>query len=208
MPIYIDESGGVSAGALIMAGVEIDDEGADRLLHRFRAVTGLRGELKGSRISLVERALFFELLERFGGRARICVARRHVGDVQVKPNDFDLYVDLLKHLVEDWMPETGGCANIIIDEGRYDPRVLERVRQEIIDLLASFGSARLVNSARCAGIQIADVVANSFYNLAVHVGGSRERRIEAIVEPFIQSRLLRPRFLDWRTGKALQAAGH
>ncbi len=65
----------MSAQAMILAGVSIAAEDADALLARFKAVTALRGEMKGSRISLVERALFFELLERYGGRAIICQVR-------------------------------------------------------------------------------------------------------------------------------------
>ncbi len=191
MPIYIDESGGVSAGAMTMAGVENDEADAERLLSRFRTVTGLRGELKGSRIDLVQRALFFELLERFGGRARICMASRDTLENARMLSDFDVYVGLLTHLVEDWLPETGGCAHFIVDQGRYDTLVLEKVRLDIATMLASFGTARLADSARCPGVQIADVVANSYYNLAIHSG--RAHRIAAIVEPFVQSRLLRSR---------------
>ena len=191
MPVYVDESGGVSAGAMTMAGVEISEDNADRLLHRFRAVTGLRGELKGSRIDLVQRALFFELLERFNGRARILVASPVTLQSPGHFSDFDVYVGLLKQLVEDWLPETGGCASFIVDEGRYSALVLEQVRLDITALLANCGAARMENSARTPGIQIADVIANSYYNLAIHSG--RSHRIAAIVEPFVQAHILRSR---------------
>ncbi len=191
MPIYVDESGGLSAGAMTMAGVSIGEDDADRLLHRFKTVTGLRGELKGSRIDLVQRALFFELLERFGGRARVCVANSDLLPTVNRPSDFNVYVSLLGQLIDDWLPETGGCANFIVDEGRYDALVLERVRLDIAAMLASFGTARMADSARCPGVQIADVIANSYYNLAIQSG--RSHRIAAIVEPFVQSHVLRSR---------------
>lgn len=191
MPIYVDESGGLSAGAMTMAGVSIAEEDADRLLRRFKTVTGLRGELKGSRIDLVQRALFFELLERFGGRARVCVAHSDLLPTLNRPSDFNVYVSLLSQLVDDWLPETGGCANFIVDEGRYDALVLEQVRLDIAAMLASFGTARMADSARCPGVQIADVIANSYYNLAIQSG--RSHRIAAIVEPFVQSHVLRSR---------------
>lgn len=192
MPIYVDESGGISAGAMTMAAVEIDALDAERLLDRFRTVTGLRGELKGSRIDLVQRALFFELLERFKGRARVRVVQSDLlGRAPDAPTDFETYVALLKQLVEDWLPETGGCASFIVDEGRYSALVLEQVRLDIVTMLANFGTARMENSSRCPGIQIADVIANSYYNLAI--GSGRSHRIAAIVEPFVHSHILRSR---------------
>jgi hypothetical protein len=202
MPIYVDESGGLSSGAMTMAGVEIAEEDADRLLHRFCTVTGLRGELKGSRIDLVQRALFFELLERFNGRARICVQSSELIDPAARPSDFELYVALLKQLVEDWLPETGGCANFIVDEGRYDALVLEQVRLDVTALLANCGTARMQNSARTPGIQIADVIANSYYNLAIQSG--RSHRIAAIVDPFVRSHVLRSRPLGHIAHQAIE----
>lgn len=194
MPIYIDESGSLASGAMIMAGVEIDADAADRLLHRFRTVTGLRGELKGSRIALIERAFFFELFERFGGRARLCIALDDGRNPAQRPGDFDLYVGLLKLLVDDWLAGGSDCPNFVIDEGRYDALVLEQVRQDIARLLASCGTARLVDSRRSAGVQIADVIANSFYN--VSIGSNRSGRIQAIIDPFIDADLIRVHRLD------------
>jgi hypothetical protein len=190
LPIYIDESGGLYTGAMTMAAVEIEADNAEKLLHRFRAVTGLRGELKGSRIDLVQRALFFELLERFHGRARICVVQSQLlGNGADRPTDFEAYVALMKQLVGDWLPEIGGCASFIVDEGRYSALVLEQVRLDIAAMLASFGTARMADSSRCPGIQIADVIANSYFNLAIQSG--RSHRIAAIVEPFVLSHVLR-----------------
>lgn len=187
MPIYVDESGSLPAGAMTMAGVSIEADAAEALLRRFRTLTGLRGELKGSRTGPVERALFFELLDRFGGRARVCVAR----DAQPgqRPDDFDVYVALLSQLVGDWLPDSGDCASFVIDAGRYHALVLESVRQDVARLLARCGSARLVDSRRSPGVQIADVVANSLYNLAID--SARAGRIRAILEPFEAAGVIR-----------------
>jgi hypothetical protein len=189
MPIYIDESGGLPAGGMIMAGVEIEADSADQLLLRFRAVTGLSGELKGSRIEPIERAFFFELFERFGGRARVCIARDERGLAGQRPEDLDVYVALLDLLVDDWLAGGAECPNFVIDQGRYDALVLEEVRQDIARLLAHCGTASLVDSRRSAGVQIADVIANSFYN--VIVGSRQSSRVETIVEPFLRADLIR-----------------
>jgi hypothetical protein len=212
LPIYVDESGSLSAGAMIMAGVQIEAEAASRLLDRFRAVTGLRGELKGSRIALIERAFFFELLERFGGRAVVGIAQDQHPDTGQRPEDFDVYVALLKQLVDDWLADAGDCPRILIDAGRYDALVLENVRQDVARMLESCGTAHLVDSRRSAGIQIADVVANSMYNLAI--GSNRAGRIRTILDPFLASGLIRTHALQhWpkprKRSPALQGnAGH
>lgn len=178
---------------MVMAGVEIDKTAAEQLLQRFRAVTDLHGELKGSRIAPVERALFFELLERFGGRARICIAASKQHGPGPHPKDFDVYVALLTQIVEEWLPEVeaedGECARFVIDGGRYDALVLESVRRDVTRLLRACGSATMIDSRRSPGVQIADVVANSFYNLAI--GSGRADHIRQIVEPFLKSGVLR-----------------
>ncbi len=189
MPIYVDESGGLSAGAMIMAGVDIEASAAGQLLERFRIVTGLHGELKGSRIDLTERALFFELLDRFGGRAQVCAVVEKDYSPGERPRDLDVYVALLTQLVDDWQSGTQACTSFVIDAGRYDALVQERVRRDIARLLDTCGSATMVDSRRSAGVQVADVVANSFYNLATHSG--RAERIQHILDPFIASGMLK-----------------
>jgi hypothetical protein len=192
MPIYCDESGGMSAGAMVLAGVSIAADDADALLARFKQVTGLRGEMKGSRISLVERALFFELLERFHGRAIICEVRADRLPARLseeRGRDLNAYAALLETVVEAWLPESGDCAEVVIDDGRYDPATLALVRETVVALLGTCGRARLADSRRSAGVQIADVVANSFYNMTY--ASPRTDRIRRIVSPFQDGRQLR-----------------
>ena len=189
MPIYVDESGSLPAGAMIMAGVEIEADAALQLLDRFKSVTGLRGELKGSRIALIERAFFFELFQRFGGRAQVCIVHDDPQRSGTRPDDIDVYVALLTQLVNEWAPIAGECSNVIIDAGRYDAMAVETVRLNVEKLLASCGSAQMIESHRSAGVQIADVVANSFYNIAIR--SARSDKIRIIVEPFIQADFIR-----------------
>ena len=189
MPIYVDESGSLPAGAMIMAGVEIEADAALQLLDRFKAITGLRGELKGSRIAIIERAFFFELFQRFGGRAQVCIVHDDPQRIGPRPDDIDVYVALLTQLVNEWTPIAGDCANVIIDAGRYDVLALEAVRLNIQKLLASCGSAQMIESHRSAGVQIADVIANSFFNIAIR--SARSDKISTIVAPFIAADFIR-----------------
>lgn len=193
MTIYCDESGGLNAGAMTFAAAMISPEAAAAVHARFRTVTGLRGELKGSRISLTERAYLFELFDRAGGRAWVAVAKRERLTLPSdgKPtSDLALYAALLDLAVGSWLPETGGvCTDVVIDDGRYDPVVLGHVRETIQAGLAGWGRASLADSRRSDGVQIADVIANSLFNITV--GSPRARRIGVIVEPLIASRALR-----------------
>jgi hypothetical protein len=193
MTIYCDESGGLNTGAMTFAAVMLSPDAAAAVHARFRAVTGLRGELKGSRISLTERAYLLELFDRAGGRAWVAVAKR---DNLAPPadgrlaTDLALYTALLDLAVSNWLPETGGvCTDVVIDDGRYDPVILAGVRETIQAGLAGWGQASLADSRRSDGVQIADVIANSLFN--VEIGSPRAHRIGIILEPMLASRAIR-----------------
>lgn len=193
MTIYCDESGGLNAGAMTFAAVMLTPQAAADIHARFRAVTGLRGELKGSRISIVERAYLLELFDRAGGRAWIAVAKRETlgqGPGGTLPSDLALYGALLNLAIGRWMPETGGvCTDVVIDDGRYHPTILSHVRAEIQAGLGQWGRASLADSKRSDGVQIADVIANSLYNIAV--ASPRAQRIGRIIEPMLASKAIR-----------------
>lgn len=193
MTIYCDESGGLNAGVMTFAAVMLTPKAAADIHARFRGVTGLRGELKGSRISIVERAYLLELFDRAGGRAWVAVAERdklvqNSGDTL--PSDLALYAALLNLAIGRWLPETGGvCTDVVIDDGRYDPKILGHVREEIQAGLGGWGSASLADSKRSDGVQIADVIANSLFN--VTIGSPRAHRIQQIIVPMLASKAIR-----------------
>lgn len=193
MTIYCDESGGLNAGAMTFAAVLLTPDAAADIHARFRAVTGLRGELKGSRISLTERAYLLELFDRAGGRAWVAVAKRErlaPPKDGKPPSDLALYAALLDLAVSSWLPETGGvCTDVVIDDGRYDPAILGQVRETIQAGLAGWGRASLADSRRSDGVQIADVVANSLFN--IEVSSPRAHRIGVILDPLLKSRAIR-----------------
>ena len=193
MTIYCDESGGLNAGAMTFSAVMLTPQTATEIHDRFRGVTGLRGELKGSRISLVERAYLLELFDRAGGRAWVAVAERKKlaqNPGGTLPSDLALYGALLNSAVGHWLPETGGvCTDVVIDDGRYDPKILSHVREEIQAGLGQWGRASLADSRRSDGVQIADVIANSLFNIAV--GSPRAHRIQRILEPMLVSKAIR-----------------
>lgn len=183
MTIYCDESGGLSAGTMTFAAVLIEDQQAHALLNRMKDVTGLRGELKGSRIGLTERALFYELLSRFEGRAIVAVVRRGKLAGDKLPADIDVYDRLLENLLERWQKNEPNGHDVVVDDGRYDPEHQRGLIEGAQKRLGSWGKISVADSRRNAGVQIADVIANTVYNLAIQ--SSRADRIRAIVKPFI-----------------------
>lgn len=193
MTIYCDESGGLNAGAMTFSAVMLTPKAAAKIHARFRDVTGLRGELKGSRISIVERAYLLELFDRAGGRAWIAVAARDKlaqNPGGTLPSDLALYAALLNLAIARWLPETGGvCTDVVIDDGRYDPTILAHVREDIQAGLGQWGRASLADSQRSDGVQIADVIANSLFNIAV--GSPRAHRIQRIIDPMLESKAIR-----------------
>jgi hypothetical protein len=190
MPIYCDESGGVSAGVMTLAAVHIADGNSEKLLGRYRTITGLHGELKGSRIDYTERGLFYELFDRFDAVAVVAsVDLRGPQRLELVPpeKDYAVYAELMARAVSGHVEHGERTDTVIIDEGRYDERALELVRNGIDALLLQrTGTARhethFADSRRCPGVQIADVVANTFYNALV--GGHRGGWMERIVAPF------------------------
>jgi hypothetical protein len=77
----------------------------------------------------------------------------------------------------------------VIDDGRYDPKILSHVREEIQEGLGQWGRASLADSKRSDGVQIADVIANSLFNITV--SSPRAYRIQRIIEPMLASKAIR-----------------
>lgn len=196
MPIYCDESGGVGRGVMTLAAVNIQPDAADSLLSRFRATTGYLGELKGSRIDLVRRNLFFGLFTELDATATVGIA---ISALKPEPDedrgDHDIvtYAALLNDVISAMLPGVMDCESVIIDDGRYGPETLSKVRDDIGRLVGPCGTARLELSHRLAGLQIADVIANSFFNRALV--NDRQGRMAAVVAPLLENGRLKMRVL-------------
>ncbi len=201
MPIYCDESGGVGRGVMTLAALSITAEAADNVLSRFRSVTGLAGELKGSRIDLAERALLFELLEPGNWTATVGIA---ISVLKPEPgedrgdHDIAVYSALIDDVIASMLAARGtDCSDVIIDDGRYGVETLALVRNSVGRLIGPLGTATLAVSHILAGLQIADVIANSFFNRAMVT--ERQARMAAILAPFLESGKIRLRVLTGNT---------
>ncbi len=197
MHIYCDESGGIGRGVMTLAAVSIEPDVAADLVNRFRAATGLTSELKGSRIDLDERAFFLKLFAETSARATVglaITALRPSPEDDRGDHDRNIYAALLDDVVGALLPETGGCAQVVFDDGRYDAASLNGIRADVAALLGGFGTARMALSHRLDGLQIADVIANSFFNRALV--SERQPRFIELLAPFLDRRQFRMRILD------------
>lgn len=197
MPIYCDESGGVGRGVMTLAAISIDVETADAVISRFRDITGSLGELKGSRIDLAERGLLFELLGRKNWAATVGIAISALTPESGQDrgaHDTEIYARLLNDTVTDLIDGAQDCVQVIIDDGRYGAETLALIRNDIADLIGSCSTASLGLSHRLSGLQIADVIANTFFNRAMVT--ERQGRMAAIVAPFLESGRIKLRLLS------------
>ncbi len=186
MIIYCDESGGVGRGVMTLAALAITEDDAEAILLKFREMTGLRGELKGSRIDLEERAALLRLLGDVRFKAAISIA---ISAIRPDPgedrgdHDIEVYAAALNDAIARLLPETAGCAQVIIDDGRYGPKTLALVREDIAEMIGPFGSVGLAVSHSLAGLQLADVIANSFFNRALVT--ERQAAFAGLLTPFM-----------------------
>jgi Protein of unknown function (DUF3800) len=197
MPIYCDESGGIGRGVMTLAAVTIECDAADALLAEFRQLYGLTGELKGSRIDLEERAVFFDLFAKSGATATVGIALsalKPAAGEDKGDHDIAVYSALLDDVIGALIAHDPFCAQVTIDDGRYGPQTLALVRSEIAALVGPCGLARLELSHRSAGLQVADVIANTFFNRALV--NDRQARMAAVVQPFLDNGRIQLRLLS------------
>jgi hypothetical protein len=89
----------------------------------------------------------------------------------------------------------------VVDDGRYGPITLGAIREDIAALVGPCGTAQLDLSHRLAGLQIADVVANTFFNRALV--NERQGRMAAIAAPLLENGQIRMRVLGGKTADAI-----
>lgn len=196
MDIYCDESGGVGRGVITLAAVAIAPDVAETVLANFRTAIGYAGEVKGSRINLDERAFLFGLLAESDIHAVVSVAvsatKPDTGEDR-GDHDIKVYAALLEDAVGALLLESGGCASVTIDDGRYGPDTLSHIRDDIGVLIGPCGNAKLELSHRSAGLQIADVIANSFFIRALP--GDRQGLMDALLRPLLDGGRIKLRIM-------------
>ncbi len=195
--IYCDESGGIGRGVMTFAAVPVARDAAADLDARYRSATGLTSELKGSRITMRHRQLFFDLFADVGASATVGIAisalRPFPGEDR-GDHDRHVYLALIEDVLGALLPAAGGCIEVVVDDGRYDAATIVRIRDDIGRLVGPMGIAAMGLSHQHPGLQIADVVANTFFNRALV--SNRQGAIAAMVQPLLDSGQIAMRVLS------------
>lgn len=196
MQIFYDESGGTDPvnTLFLVAAVRIDGVAATRLIKSFRKASGVVGEVKGFRLSMPERRLFFGLLSRIDGLAAavVCDRRDPVGGwaMGALPE-----TQVYEHLLNGaccLLPPVSGPTTVAVDGGRYKRAIYGELLSRLPSAIGAHHEGRasvvFANSAASAGIQVADVVANTlFHALGTDEGVGEVRAL--LGKPIAEGRL-------------------
>lgn len=201
MQIFCDESGGTDPAndLFLAAAVAISSNGATRLLKSFRKATGWKGgEVKGHRLTPEQRRVFFDLLTRqedLGSVVVSCSRRMPVGGWAMEAlSELELYGYLLREACVGLVPATSRHVTITPDGGRYKKSDLHRIALHLATEVQQRSPAAPVavsfeDSAAIAGLQVADVVANTAFQ-AQAVAANAELA-EALLTPLrVKGRLI------------------
>ena len=113
-------------------------------------------------------------------------------------HDIAIYSRLLDDVIGSMVGNGGtGCNDVVIDDGRYGVETLKLVRNSVGRLVGPLGTASLAVSHILAGLQLADVIANCFFNRAMVT--ERQARLAAIVAPFLEIGKIKLRLLSGDT---------
>jgi hypothetical protein len=98
-------------------------------------------------------------------------------------HDVHVYAALLETAVSTMLPLMDDCRTVLIDDGRYGDATLALIRDDVRTLIGPCGSAELQMSHHADGLQLADVIANSFFTRALP--GDRQAHMAALVQPLM-----------------------
>ncbi len=178
MQVFCDESGGSDPAntAFLVAAVAIQPVDAARLVKSFRKATGCTGEIKGHDFTLAQRAIFLDLLARQPDTVSvvvICQRRDAVGGWAMRAlSEPELYGHLLTEACLA-LPGLDQLVRLAVtpDQPRYTKDRAGLVRGGLIQALTARHpvlevTAEFRDSAATAGLQVADAVVNTLFQLA------------------------------------------
>lgn len=215
--VFCDESGGTDAvnTVFLTAAVAIAPPDAARLLKSFRKATRITGEVKGHKLTFEQRTIFVDLLTKDADAASAVVACSRSDAVGAWAMGALTEAELYRHLLAEAcliLPGLGwtGQVKVTPDQPRYKKAQAESVRAGLTQaVIARHPEADIAvvygNSTDLAGLQVADVIANSvFQTLAQHATADAAARLLA---PLIARGVLRIQHVElegtrpaWLTG--------
>lgn len=173
MHVFCDESGGTGRddSLFLTAAAPLSADEAARVMKKFRKATGMRGEIKGSRLTFKQRNLFFDLLNSSTDApigVAYCDGHSPLGNWALGSiKEQDLWAELL---IESVLLIGKGNFITVSADRRYHGSQAHRLRDHIGTSIANIVGAnrvqvQFVDSENSNGIQIADIVANTVYRI-------------------------------------------
>lgn len=173
--IYCDESGGIDSTnhSFLVSAVSISPHDAARFVKAFRKITGRKGEIKGGRLEKSERELFFSALADGSDYQSVvvtCCNTKPLGKWAKKTfHERDIFAAMLAECCLEMPYECASSLNIISDGGRYPRNAMPSISGQVASCLSAErqwdAKISFADSRDHAGIQIADVIGNSVFQM-------------------------------------------
>jgi hypothetical protein len=193
LQIFCDESGGAgpSNELFLVAAVALPTSEAVRLMKSFHKAAKWRGEeVKGYGMAFKPRKIFFDLLTRQVGLESIVVTCSRCdlvgGWAMSTLAEVDLYGHLLHEACLALPKPDGGFLTVTPDGGRYKKAEYNAISATLENAIAQRSPIRVSvgfeDSAKLAGLQIADVVANSVFQALGDPTGPTAELLQPLME--------------------------
>jgi hypothetical protein len=178
MQIFCDESGGFDKAkhSLIVSAVAIDSHDANRLMKKFGKSVSSDGEVKGGLLLPGDRIRFFDMLTELQNTSIVVHCRKstQLGSyLSSALPEREVYKHMLAEACLDLPNRFNGPVFITPDSGRYPRATLREIASAVEQIIGNASGRKtkvlFEQSDTTAGIQIADIVANTVYQ---HFGGS------------------------------------
>lgn len=173
MHIYSDESGGTDAACaeFLVSAVHMAPGIAAKLMRQFRkkARPRVSDEIKGHQLTPEQRSLFFRLLSEQVSSVTVVVAGRSqpIGGWAMRNlTEADLWIEMLIEAARTFA--SIGAEGMTVDRGRHNReqlrRVLDLAEQRLRPEFGAHFRIHAAGSESAAGLQVADIVANTAYH--------------------------------------------
>jgi|GEM_PF-5449573 len=174
MHIFSDESGGADATNrfFLVTAVRIEAGRAVRLMKKFRKALGTKDEIKGHKLTTAQRRLFLKMLGELAPDAIATVAcDRHDirgGWAMGTMEECQLWGQLTFEAVVGAADSHASPISVTVDGGRYPSTTIQTLsgilKHRLEDRLLRTVHLRPGDSEKEAGLQVADILANSVFH--------------------------------------------
>lgn len=170
MKIFCDESGGFGGKehSFLVSAVRMPDHEAGRLMKRLRKTSDVRDEIKGTSLTEKQRVTFFDMLREIDPVSAVvtCQKTSVLGSIAKSRPGHEVFEDLLVEACGRLI-DLDAPVRIMADGGRYKKTIHGQLAINAAERLTRAGLAAAIvdfgRSEKMAGIQVADIIANTVY---------------------------------------------